>query len=213
MVALQFVGVVVAITAGVGVQPDTTTRHKGAERDSTILVPATLEAAFVELDRMFDTAQKRQIRELSEDELRGRLHMSFGMWMRNNWGLWSGSALQRDLISRGLQHPDDMSGLILTTYRRRLRGEPLNIEAEVRRYAEYWRVHAEPEKLKFAGCRSGVELEGAVGPPQPPDSPERFVHLGKCRRDGVWWAYEADRGWYRADSSLVEMFIGPNAHR
>ncbi len=44
-------------------------------------------------------------------------HFGFGMWMRNNWGLWSGKTyLSPFFESNGLKHPDDMSGFILDTY-------------------------------------------------------------------------------------------------
>ena len=38
------------------------------------------------------------------------------MWLRNNWGLWSGSRLERYFYARGVYHPDNMSGAILEYY-------------------------------------------------------------------------------------------------
>lgn len=44
-----------------------------------------------------------------------RVHSSYGRWMRNEWGLWSGGALKEELEGLGIKHPDDMSHHILIT--------------------------------------------------------------------------------------------------
>ena len=44
-----------------------------------------------------------------------KLHMSLGMWIRNNWGLWGGSRLQKYLFDIS-DHPDGMSSIILEYY-------------------------------------------------------------------------------------------------
>jgi len=47
-------------------------------------------------------------------------HFGLGMWMRNNWGLWSGkSRLVAFFASKEIAHPDDMSAYILDTYKER----------------------------------------------------------------------------------------------
>ena len=38
------------------------------------------------------------------------------MWLRNNWGLWGGSRLQKYMLERKIQHPDSMSAIILEFY-------------------------------------------------------------------------------------------------
>ena len=53
--------------------------------------------------------------------------------LRNVWGLWNGSRLRNHLLQRGLRHPDEMSELILVTFRRYLRGEPEHVAEEVQR--------------------------------------------------------------------------------
>ena len=44
------------------------------------------------------------------------MHFSLGMYLRNNWGLWGGSRLSHYFETRGVQHPDSMSGLIIEYY-------------------------------------------------------------------------------------------------
>jgi hypothetical protein len=40
-------------------------------------------------------------------------HFGLGMWMRNNRGFWQSSRFAKWFNARGIQHPDDMSGIIL----------------------------------------------------------------------------------------------------
>jgi hypothetical protein len=43
-------------------------------------------------------------------------HLSLGMWMRNNWGLWGGSRLYKYFQGKGLRDPEDMSSIVLFYY-------------------------------------------------------------------------------------------------
>ena len=63
---------------------------------------------------MFADSTQAKIKVMTEDEFSGRYHLGFGMWMRNNWGLWKSSRLSRYFNSLGVYHPDDMTGIILT---------------------------------------------------------------------------------------------------
>lgn len=60
-------------------------------------------------------------------------HHSVGRWIRNEWGLWTGSQLKDYFINKGLQHPDDMSWIIIRAFHRHLNGLPLDIENEIER--------------------------------------------------------------------------------
>ena len=61
--------------------------------------------------------------------------------MRNNWGLWGGSRLSKYFNKIGIYHPDDMSAIILESYRRNLQGEAIDLESQVDFYQEYWAKH------------------------------------------------------------------------
>jgi hypothetical protein len=167
--------------------------------------PKDLEGAFLALDSILPDSTRRRIRDFPAESL-WVYHMGLAMWMRNSWGLWSGSDLQRDLRRRGVKHPDDMSSLILSSYRHRLRGEPLGIEEAVRDFDEFWQVTAEPTDLRVAGCRAPVEIRGSMNAEPPPARKYRQIHLATCPDTRAWWAYEYDRGWYPADSAAVRRF-------
>ncbi len=120
--------------------PDPTSKYK-------VYVPADLEDAFVELKKMLPVQVVQSMRAGSEQDVI-QYHFSLGMWMRNNWGLWGGSRLSKHLNRLGLQHPDDMSGLILSTFWCHLNSKPLRVKERVAEYQAYWKALAGREKKK-----------------------------------------------------------------
>jgi len=50
------------------------------------------------------------------DDMNVKYHLSLGMWLRNNWGLWKGSRLADYFEQKGFKHPDDMSHTILVSF-------------------------------------------------------------------------------------------------
>ena len=74
----------------------------------------------------------------TEDDMT-QYHMGLGMWMRNNWGLWGGSRLAAWFNAQGINHPDDMSGIILDSFWRYLNGKPIKLDEQVKYYQGYWK--------------------------------------------------------------------------
>lgn len=109
----------------------------GQQADSTtvvdtvpqIYIPQDLPDCIRQLDSMLSAEDKDYIRT----EGAAAVHFSLGMWMRNNWGLWGGSRLQTYFLNNGIQHPDDMSGVILDCYVKHLRGEEMNYKRMLRK--------------------------------------------------------------------------------
>jgi hypothetical protein len=97
-------------------QADSSSRINNSAADSIkgVYIPADLVDCFIELDMLLDTELKEKIRK-KDSTL--DLHMSVGMWIRNNWGLWGGSRLKSYFSSAcpGM-HPDSMSSTILFYY-------------------------------------------------------------------------------------------------
>lgn len=87
-----------------------------AEKINDIYIPKDLGECFVELDKILKEIDKKEMRSLAKREDTVKYHMGLGMWMRNNWGLWGGSRLQKYFIDRGIRHPDDMSMVVLYYY-------------------------------------------------------------------------------------------------
>ena len=69
-----------------------------------------------------------------------------GLWIRTNWGLWEGSRLARYFNRLEIQHPDDMSQIILDTFWRYLNRKPIELEMEIIECKKY------RESVTISGC-------------------------------------------------------------
>ncbi|MGB3547953.1 MAG: DUF6794 domain-containing protein [Saprospiraceae bacterium] len=102
-------------------------------------IPENLTDCFNSLDEMYTDSLRMAIIELSEDEYSARNHLfGIGIWMRNNWQLWGGSRLSSYFNKVGIYHPDDMSGIIMHSYHRRLKGKAIRLDEQVKYYRDYW---------------------------------------------------------------------------
>lgn len=116
--------------------------------------PKTLEEAVAWLERELDPGDLRTFRSAPERDL-ARFHHNLGRGIRNRLNLWDDPKppLWHHFVDElKIDHPDDMSGLIMTTLHRHLNGKPLDIAAQVCKYHEYWAA--------FAVHNQGVNMEG-----------------------------------------------------
>jgi len=88
-------------------------------------LPTNLSQCFDELDRMLSDNEKEDIKNIPNICL---LHHGFGTYLRNKWGLWTGSVLSKQFKDHGVTHPDSMSAIILRLYNKKLNNKPLNDE-------------------------------------------------------------------------------------
>lgn len=102
-----------------------------------VYVPADLDDAIGELKKMLSPALVEDMKTHLEREMVVH-HMSLGMWMRNYWALWKGSRLGTYFNNLGITHPDDMSGIVLTSFWRHLNNRPIELEAQIVYYKAYW---------------------------------------------------------------------------
>lgn len=102
------------------------------------MIPNNLEECFQALHKIAYDKDIEEIKSRPEEDM-VEFHHTLGRWMRNNWGLWSGGPLKDYFEKLGLWHPDDCSGLILTSFHRYLMKVPLDIEGQVAKYKEYWK--------------------------------------------------------------------------
>jgi hypothetical protein len=104
-----------------------------------VYIPVDLNDCFNQINSFWTDSVKVQVREMNEEEFIGNSHFGIGLWMRNNWGLWGGSRLSKYFNLKGINHPDDMSGIILTSYYRQLTGQEIKLEDQIQYYQDYWK--------------------------------------------------------------------------
>lgn len=104
-----------------------------------IYIPTDLEDSFKQINSFWDDSTKAMVSNWTEDEFSAKAHMGFGLWMRNNWRLWGGSRLSKYFNDLGIYHPDDMSGIILTSYHRQLVGKEIELKKQIKNYKDYWK--------------------------------------------------------------------------
>lgn len=79
-----------------------------------VTVPTNLEEAYLELDNMLDEQQKAALRE-GDIEVE-ELVLTFGMQLKEYWGLWQDSKIAKYLRKRDVEHPDQMITVIFDGY-------------------------------------------------------------------------------------------------
>lgn len=100
-------------------------------------IPTDLEDCFSTLDSLLSPEDIQTMKAGTEDDMI-QYHFGLGMWMRNNCGLWGGSRLAKWFNGIGINHPDDMSGIILDSNWRYLNSRPIELDDQVSYYQKYW---------------------------------------------------------------------------
>lgn len=134
-----------------------------------VYIPRNLPEVFEELDRMVSEADKQEIRNPEGEYGLGKFHFGLGLWMRNNWQLWGGSRLQQYFEQRYITHPDNMSGIILTTYSSYLNGKKIDEEDFFTR-------------LKIASDTNVAALDTNVVHNAPPPPPPKMSYAKPYRK-------------------------------
>jgi hypothetical protein len=84
-------------------------------------VPRNLEQAYLALDDMFTEAEKTAIRTGAVTP--NDMLLTFGMQLKEYWGLWQDSHLAKYLRKRNVDHPDHMVTVIFEGYARYLNAQ------------------------------------------------------------------------------------------
>lgn len=120
------------------IHPDSVEMRWVADTLNGIYIPEDLEDCFVQLDGFWNDSMKTDMKSMSELDFRARAHFSIGTWMRNNWSLWGGSRLSVYFNNLGIHHPEDMTGIIITSYHRRLNDLDINLMKQIKSFQDFW---------------------------------------------------------------------------
>jgi hypothetical protein len=100
---------------------------------NNIYIPKDINECMTELDRLLDNESKDKF--ISQEESKAvssAYRPGVGLSIRNNWGLWGGSRLQKYFFDKGAKDPEGISWIILTCYHRHLNGKPLDFEGQLK---------------------------------------------------------------------------------
>ena len=109
------------------------TKRITMEMINGVYIPADLEDAFSELNRLSDPKGITEFKTTPEDSIRRKLHFGLGKWMLVNWGMEDGSRISHYLKQKGITLPDDMVEYLIVMWHRNLNGKPLNSQEEIAR--------------------------------------------------------------------------------
>jgi len=99
--------------------------------------PRNLDEAIFSLKNEIPHDILAEIQKMHEDETY-TLHNSLGRWLRNEWALWDNGPLVKWFHEAGIGHPDDMSGIILTSLWCDMHNVDRRLAQQVACYRQYW---------------------------------------------------------------------------
>jgi len=123
-------------------------------------IPEGLEGCLARLADRPGRNGRERFKSWPEEDVVGRTHFGLGLWMRNNWGLWSDSPLGRHFNEMGIFHADDMSAIIILSHHRRLNGKDIGLAEQVAFYKNWWK--GRQGGPSFADCEQLRCLEQAL---------------------------------------------------
>ncbi len=111
---------------------------------SEVYIPKDLDDCFVELKKILSHEEVEELKNKPKD---GTIiyHHGLGRRLRNRWGLWAGSHLSKWFKTIGVRHPDDMSGIIITSFWKHLNSKSIELEEQIEYYQGYWSKISEPD--------------------------------------------------------------------
>ena len=158
-----------------------------AMEPNKVLIPKDIYDAYKQLNHMLSPVIKKDLANGSDEQL-AKYHFELGAWIRNNWGLWRGSDLSAWFNLKGIYHPDDMSEIILRSYRRYLRDDLLEMDAIIAYYVRYWKIREKPLQVP---CENGELIFGLHDSPE--GGIERYYHIAQCSNPEKFIIYEYEK--------------------
>ena len=169
-------------------------------------VPKNLEEALTQIDLNLSDSLKLEIKKKSENDFTSESHFGLGIGMRNNWRLWKGSDLSKYFNSIGIFHPDDMSGIILTSYYRKLTGLEIKLDEQIAYYKEYWdevELTQLPEKKEHP--EPNLEFRVSINYGSYAENKKwGTVYIQTNSENENFWIYDYYYGWKKIDLETKE---------
>lgn len=169
-----------------------------------VYIPKNLEDCFIQIDKMLNDSLRTEFKKISEEDFTGKTHFGLGIWMRNNWSLWGGSRLSKYFNEKEIYHPDDMSGIILTSYHRRLTDKKIDLENQISYYKTYWKVAEEPNKKDYPKGVKKIEFNTKQHYTLKENGLPGLLHIQSNSKNEQSWIYDFHFGWKLIDKLELE---------
>jgi hypothetical protein len=114
----------------------------------TVAVPNDLKAAVKLLKKSMNKDDLETFKQTPEEKACAMAHHTVGRWIRNRWTLWYNPKLHTDepkpgivqfFQDRGINHADDMSGIVICSLHRYLNGKPTDLEGQIAETIEFYK--------------------------------------------------------------------------
>ena len=168
-----------------------------------IYIPTDLNDCFIQLDKRLKDSLKNVIKGMSEREFGSKSHLGLGMWLRNNWKLWTGSRLSKYFNDMGVNGADNISGIILLSYHRHLTGKAIMLEKQIEDFKYDRKIFARPDSSllptsvlpeDYYMSRSYKKSGGEEG----------MLHFYTNGSTNEYWVYDYFNGWAKINTSDKE---------
>ena len=93
--------------------------------------PKNLTECIQMLDNILKKEDKEKAKTLTESEFLIETYFGTGMGIRNEWIRSGNPELVKFFLDQGVEHLDDMSAMILTSYYRHLLGKEIDFEGQI----------------------------------------------------------------------------------
>jgi len=93
--------------------------------------PKNLTECIQMLDHILKKEDKEKAKTLTESEFLIETYFGTGMGIRNEWIRSGNPELVKFFLDQGVEHLDDMSAMILTSYYRHLLGKEIDFEGQI----------------------------------------------------------------------------------
>lgn len=103
--------------------------------------PENLEEGISYFQKNWTENELNEFKNKSEAAAIASIHFGAAMWVRNNWIRGDRNEKFYTYFKKlGINNPDDISAILFTSLHRRLNGKNIELDSQIKKYKEYWKV-------------------------------------------------------------------------
>ena len=151
--------------------------------------PQNIEQALKYFEKNWSSKEKDNFKSKSEKDAVVGLHMTTGLWIRNNWIRHGKDSLIKQFNKIGIYSPDDISSIILTSLHRKLNNKDLKLKEQAEYYIDYWKPIIENNKksIKIANeIYEKYKIGDKINIYYPVDSQDGESHAVLYENNNKW---------------------------